>query len=300
MVVAAAAPPRHGEPQGESAPTSSAGRTQAERKAGAATPAAQNKAEESGQEFQAPDGSFACRIPAGWKVRALNIGGAAVQVLEPESGGEERILLSAAPATAGSLQELAQQAIALVTQQLLPGFQVAAMPKFLSEGETQFAEITYVGMTASGQASWWHGLILKDKMALGVLGGARVDRAQAVTQQSRAVLRSMRPGKVPQNLALAAAILGKWAFYDRSGQTRGSVSKQIVFFQNGRYEYQAVTYIPDMPSDIDPTTRVSGTYQINGNILLARADNGQQATFTLELVPGGGLKIGGELFIRER
>jgi hypothetical protein len=78
------------------------------------------------------------------------------------------------------------------------------------------------------------------------------------------------------------------------------VSKQIVFYQNGRYEYQAVTYIPDMPSDIDPTTRVSGTYQINGNILLARADNGQQATFTLELVPGGGLKIGGELFIRER
>jgi len=220
-------------------------------------------------------------------------------VLEPENGGEERILVSASPSTASSLQELAQQAIALVTQQLLPGFRPASMPKFTQLGDAQVAEITYVGMTASGEASWWHGLILRDRIALGVLGGARTERAAAVEQACRSVLRSMRPGKTAQNPALAAAILGKWTFYDRSSQTRGSVSKQIIFYPNGRFEYTAATYMPDMPSDIDPTTRSSGTYQLNGNILMARSDTGQQATYTLELVPGGGLKINGELFIRE-
>lgn len=57
--------------------------------------------------------------------------------------------------------------------------------------------------------------------------------------------------------------------------------------------------MPDMPPGIDPTTHIAGTYQLNGNILIARSDAGQQATYTLELVPGGGLKINGELFIRE-
>ena len=41
--------------------------------------------------------------------------------------------------------------------------------------------------------------MLKDKLALGVLGGARTARAQAVEEVCRDVLRSMRPGKVAQN-----------------------------------------------------------------------------------------------------
>ena len=57
--------------------------------------------------------------------------------------------------------------------------------------------------------------------------------------------------------------------------------------------------MPDMPPGIDPTTRVTGTYQLKGNLLIARSDTGQQATYTVELVQGGGLRINGELFIRE-
>jgi len=275
-------------------------KTRAGRSEAAPANVTQQPAEATGTDFQAPDGSFTCRIPSGWKARSASIGGTTVHVLEPNDGGEERILVSAVPATANSLQELAQQAIALVTQQLLPGYVVAATPKFTQQGESQVVEITYMGMTGMGKASWWHGLMLKDRIALGVLGGAREDRAQIIGQQCRDVLRSLRPGKVPENTALAAAIIGKWTFYSRSGQTRGSVSKEVVFYPNGRFEYTAATYLPDMPPDIDPTTRSSGTYQLTGNILIARSDNGQQATFTLELVPGGGLKINGELFIRER
>ena len=266
----------------------------------APAPTAAKPVAASGTEYRASDGSFTCRVPSGWKARAANIGGTTVQVLEPENGGDERILVSATPSTANSLQELAQQAITLVTQQLLPGYSLAGMPKITQQGDMQVVEISYVGMAGGGQASWWHGLMLKDQIAMGVLGGARADRAQAVEEQCRTVLYSMRPRNAQNNTALAAAILGKWTFYSRSNQTGGSVNKQIIFYPNGRFEYSATTYIPDMPPGIDPTTRITGTYQIIGNTLLGRADNGQQATSTLEFVPGGGLKINGELFIREQ
>jgi hypothetical protein len=82
--------------------------------------------------------------------------------------------------------------------------------------------------------------------------------------------------------------------------TGGSVNKQVVFYPNGRFEYTATTYMPDMLPGIDPTTRTSGTCQLSGNILTARADNDQQATYTLESVSGGGLRINGELFVREQ
>jgi len=264
-------------------------------------PAAQEKAAAAGIEYRASDGSFTCRIPNGWKARATDIGGTAVQVLEPEKGGEERILVSALPSSEGDIQELVQQAIPLVTQQLLPGLRLAAMPRFPQEGDLQIAEIRYVGMAASGgQVSWWHGLMLKDGIALGVLGGAREDRAQMVEQLCRDVLQSMRPAKVQANTTIAAAIIGRWSYYSRSGATGGSLNKQVVFYPNGRFEYTATTYMPNLPTDIDPTTRTSGTYQLNGSILTSRTDNGQQATYTLESVSGGGLRINGELFVREQ
>lgn len=264
-------------------------------------PAAQEKDAAAGIEYRASDGSFTCRIPNGWKARATDIGGTAVQVLEPEKGGEEQILVSALPSSEGDIQELVQQAIPLVTQQLLPGLRLAAMPRFPQEGDLQIAEIRYVGMAASGgQVSWWHGLMLKDGIALGVLGGAREDRAQMVEQLCRDVLQSMRPAKAQANTTIAAAIIGRWSYYSRSGATGGSLNKQVVFYPNGRFEYTATTYMPNLPTDIDPTTRTSGTYQLNGSILTSRTDNGQQATYTLESVSGGGLRINGELFVREQ
>jgi hypothetical protein len=264
-------------------------------------PAAREKAADPGIEYRASDGSFTCRIPGGWKARATDIGGTTIQVFEPENGGEERILISATPSSANDVQELAQLAIPLVTQQLLPGLRLAAMPKFPQEGDLQVVEISYVGMAASGgQVSWWHGLMLKDGIALGVLGGARADRAPIVEQLCRDVLQSMRPAKAQSNTTLAAAIIGRWSYYSRSGMTGGSVNKQVVFYPNGRFEYTATTYMPDMLPGIDPTTRTSGTCQLSGNILTARADNGQQATYTLESVSGGGLRINGELFVREQ
>lgn len=258
-----------------------------------------------GTEFRAPDGSFTCTVPAGWRIRSASVGVTPVHILEPENGGDERILVSSSPATANTIQEIAQQAMMIVSQQLMPGLRPVSAPSISQTGGFPVAEISYVGFAAAGQVSWWQGILLKDRMSFSVLGGARADRAQLVEQQSRTVFRSIRPGKPPANTGvantgLATAIIGTWSFYDRSGVTGGSSSKQLTFYPNGRFEYAATTYIPNLPSDVDPTTRSSGTYRLNGNTLTAQSDNGQQATFMLQLVQGGALSINGELFIRER
>jgi hypothetical protein len=64
---------------------------------------------------------------------------------------------------------------------------------------------------------------------------------------------------VPSGWKARATNIGKWTYYSRSGNTGGSVNKQIIFYPNGRFEYTATTFMPDMPPGIDPTTRFSGT-----------------------------------------
>jgi hypothetical protein len=181
--------------------------------------------------------------------------------------------------------------------------QPAGAPNFIQMGGAPAVEIVYKGMTAAGQVSWWHGIILRERTYYAVLGGAVAQRAALVEKESRAIFRGIQPGQArpsADQAGLAAALVGQWSFYDRSGLTKGSSSKQIVFYPNGRFEYTAATYLPDLPADVDPTTRASGQYRLNGNTLIVQLDTGQTATYTLQLVQGGGLLINGELFIRER
>jgi hypothetical protein len=256
-------------------------------------------APQAGKDFEAPDRSLSCLVPAGWRARTSAIGGTAVHVLEPEGGGEERILVSTGLATASTIQELAQQTIALVTQQLMPGLQAAAPPVFTKASGFPAAELSYRGVTVAGPVVWWQGVVLKDKQYATVLGGARSERAQAVEKECRAVFGSIKIAPVKENAQLAQVIVGRWTWFNRSNNSGVSTSKQVSFYANGRFDYNASTFVPNLPSGVDPTTQASGTFRIQGNTLLAQFDNGQQATFTLELVPGGGLKINGELFIRE-
>jgi hypothetical protein len=253
-----------------------------------------------GQEFRAPDGSFSCPVPAGWKVQTTTLGGSPVHVFEPPGGGEDRILVTSGPAPVGSIQEFAQIAMAFVCQQLLPGVQPAGPPNFTQVGGLPAVEISYKGQSAAGPVSWWQGILIKDRTYFAVLGGARSERAVSVEKESRAILGGLRPSEAPASSDLAASIIGSWSFYDRSGVTGGASNKQITFYPNGRFEYTATTYMPNLPVDVDPTTRAAGNYRLNGNMLVVQLDSGQTATYTLQLVPGGGLSINGEMFIRER
>jgi hypothetical protein len=264
----------------------------------------------AGTSYDAPDGSLSLRVPQGWRATSNTIGASPVQVLQPEDGGDERMIVGTGPATANSIQELALQTMQLVTQQLLPGAQVASQPRFGQTAGAPVAELSYRG--PDGQSFWWQAVMLKDSQYITVLAGARSERAAMIEQQSRAVFGSIRlrqgqkaAGPAGQaNGQLANLIVGHWTWYHRTanagGSTAGSTSREMWIYPNGRYQYTAVTYVPNMPSGIDPTTTITGTYQVQGNRLIARADNGQQATFTIEIVDGGkGMKIDGELYIRE-
>jgi len=83
----------------------------------------------AGSNYEAPDHSVSFQVPSGWKARTADLSGTPIQVVERE-GGDEKILVNSGPATANSIQELAQQAAQLVTQQLFPGFRVASSPRF--------------------------------------------------------------------------------------------------------------------------------------------------------------------------
>jgi hypothetical protein len=262
------------------------------------------------REFQTQDKSFATRVPLGWRSRTIMTGAHPLHVFEPEGTGEERILVSSGVAAADSIRDLAQQSMALAMQ-LFPGLRPAGTPSFLQVAGEPAAEVSYTGISAAGDpVSGWQGVILKDRFYFAVMGLARADRPTPIKKEARFMLRSMRPGHIEENRQLAAAIVGRWTFYQGSSsgggsnRTSSSVSKQVTFYPNGRFEYQGAVYVDtNMPGGGGGTAsgdKIStGTYKVYGNTLYSQIDGGEQAVFGLELVQGGGLKIDGTLFIRE-
>jgi lipocalin-like protein len=261
-----------------------------------------------GTDYKAPDGSLTLRLPQGWRAAPTVSNGVTIYILQPSDGGEDRILVAAGPASKNTIRELADETVRVVTQQLLPGSRATSAPKFVDTSAGPTAELSY---ELPGQSVWWQAVVLlKDNRYITALGGARRDRSALIQQLSRAVFGSVR--LVPVNQAsspastgqLAQLIVGHWTWYHKTdsagGRIAASTSREIWFYANGRYQYTSVTYVPNMPPGIDPTTTVSGTYQIQGNKIIARADNGQSQTFTVEIVEGGkGLKLDGELYIRD-
>ena len=261
-------------------------------------------------EFQAPDKSFATRVPQGLKSRTIMSGAQPLYVFEPKDGGEDRIIVSSGVATAKSIQELAQQAMTLASQ-LFPVLRPTGAPSFTQIAGSPAAEVSYSGTSATGmQVSGWNGAILKDRFYFSVMGLAQSDRAKNIEQQSRFMLRSMRPGLIEQNLQLARAILGRWTYYQGSSSGAGSsrmsssVSRIVTFYPNGRFEYLgAVSVDTNLPggggggASGDKTT--TGTFKVYGNTLYAEIDGGGPAVFGLEVLQGGGLKIDGLMYIRE-
>ncbi len=90
------------------------------------TAAPQSTRPTGGSQFEAPDHSISFPVPAGWRARITDLGGTPVYVLERDAGNE-KIFVGVGPATASSIQELAQQGVELVTRQLLPGLRPASM-----------------------------------------------------------------------------------------------------------------------------------------------------------------------------
>jgi hypothetical protein len=54
----------------------------------------------AGASYDAPDGSLSLRVPRGWRAMSNTIGTSPVQVLQPDNGGEERMIVGTGPAAA--------------------------------------------------------------------------------------------------------------------------------------------------------------------------------------------------------
>jgi hypothetical protein len=245
-------------------------------------------------EHRAQDGSFTVQLPAGWNAREISLQGTPLHVIEPAAGGDERILLSVGPTQARNVNELCQLA-AMITVQLFPGLRLEGMPRISGNS----AELRYSG---NGASAWQSVTMANQNQAVAVTALARPERLAAVEQASRNILgtvRMMTPTSDPSS-PLARIIVGRWTYFHRTHNT-GSSSRQITFFLNGRYDYQATVMMNvEIPTGVDPTTRITGTYTVRGNTVSFRADNGQTAQYTVQIVEGGkGLQVNGDLYIRE-
>jgi hypothetical protein len=257
----------------------------------------------SGTTCQGPDGAFTFRLPKGWRAQAVPLGGQPAMALTPTNGGDERIILSATPAK-GSIREVAQQGISFVLQSF-PGVRPQGSPAFSTINGMPAVELSYEGDLLNGSSlRLWGGALLKNGTCYGVMALGRSEGGAVIERHARALFRTIRPARgrpVPQ---MARAIVGRWSYY--YGSTSGigtstssstSVSKTVVFHPNGRFEYiGGVSTNVELPSDIGG--HGSGDTR-SGSTLTARFDSGGQATFRVEPVPGGALKINGMLFIRE-
>jgi hypothetical protein len=263
-----------------------------------------------GVAYRAPDGAFTCRLPSGWTAQNTSLGGQPVTVLAP-ANGEPRILLFGNPAASPSIREVTRQGIALVMQSF-PGVRPVGAPKISRVNGAPAAEVAYGGeLMTGGTVRLWGAAMLQNGLCLGVLSLAPQEGAARVESRARELFRSMRAGKPQPGGQLARAIVGRWSYYYGSSSGIGtstasstSVSKTVTFYPNGRFEYVGgVSSSVDLPSDIGGSasgdSRASGTYRLQGSTLVARFDGGGQATFRLQFVPGGALKINGMLFIRE-
>jgi hypothetical protein len=264
----------------------------------------------AGTTSQGPDGAFTFRRPAGWQAQAVTLGGQPATLLAPTNGGEERIILSATPA-AGSIREVAQQGIRFVLQSF-PGVQPQGSPSFFTINGMPAAELAYRGAMPNGSpVRLWGGALLKSGTCYAVMAMARAESGEVIERQARTLFRTIRPARERPTPQLARALVGRWSYYYGSSSGIGtstssssSVSKTVVFYPNGRFEYiSGVSTNVELPSDIggygSGDTRVTGTYRLSGNTLVARYDGGGQATFRVEAVQGGALRINGLLFIRE-
>jgi hypothetical protein len=251
-----------------------------------------------GSMFQSQDHSVSFPTPAGWTVRTLDAGGMPLYVLDRE-GGQERILV-ASGAAAGSIQEIAQQGMQLVTQQM-PALRPVSAPRFSQINGAPLATISYAGNAQGTEVKGVHLITLQNGQYFGALGLADTNNSQMVQDACQAIVGGARLSRVQQSRGPGnvAGLVGSWIYY-KSSQMGCSTDRNLTIYANGRYEYTTSAYCPNIAPGIDPTSHISGTYTVSGNTIVGRTDNGQTETFTYQLLQGGQiLQIGSDQYFRK-
>lgn len=254
-------------------------------------------AQEAGAEFRAPDGSFVCRVPPGWQATTAALGAQPIGVFDPADSGRARILVFSNVAV-GGIEQVARQGAAVTTRDF-PGVSPEGQPTFGEAEGLPTAWIAYRGTLANGVAARiWSGVLLKEPFAFWVVGLATAETAARGEEAARAVFASLQPGEIPENAALARAIVGRWEYYYASSSGTGDdrfnfwLQKILVFTPDGRFTYQVA-------NSEGAQSHASGRYRVYGPWLYAEIDGGGRAVLALELAAHNGLKVEGELYLRQ-
>lgn len=261
----------------------------------------------AGSEYTAADRSFSIRVPDGWRVRTSEVLGQTMTIVEPNSGGEERVLVGGGVAMATNIQDLSQQAAHLAGQ-FLPGARFASTPKFYAHGTWPAAEQTYRNSNLAG----WNGMFLQGEFYFAVFALARPGREAVLEQTGRAILQSAKFHGLARNAPLERALAGRWlntgnrTHRTNVRDTLHYISNwSVVFTPDGQFRSEKETWV-DTHSEIhgggntNASAVHTGTFRVYGNVLAADIAGVGRQLFTVEFYPNGtGVKLNGQLFTRE-
>ena len=140
--------------------------------------------------FRAPDGSYSTVLPPGWTSQRTGFGAQALDTFSPNNGGQERIMISATPATA-NLQQFVP-GLATMTTSMFPALRLTHAPNYGKIDGNPAAELQYEGVFPNGaRVSAWHGVRLMGGMYYSVFCVAQSDQAAAVERDADTMLRNL-------------------------------------------------------------------------------------------------------------
>jgi hypothetical protein len=252
-----------------------------------------------GAEFAAPDATYRFAVPDGWRAKYSPL----MTVLEPANGGEARIMIGSGISAAKNMDEFTRQA-AQLTGQMFPGARLTAGPKI----NGNVAEQEY----ANGPYSGWNGMQLQGEVYFAVLVIGRAPELAQWQSLGRGILQSAKFQAPARNPGAEQALVGRWEFSDykssRPSPRESSSSSQnwTVVFEPGNRFRSSKSFWVDVNSAIysgggtaSSTQEATGTYRIHGSTLVADIDGYGRYLFLCEPYGNGGVKLNGQLFLRQ-
>jgi hypothetical protein len=264
---------------------------------GPATPGLQQEYQGPSTEFQAPDHSFTCRVPQGWKANAVASGGLSALQLLPESGNDRQIQAFWNIVPGATIDQLARNEIAWWQSK---GAELLEAPRFEQVDGADAVEMVFGGRQQNGaEMRWWAGRILKGPFLFVVDGTALAPAAPLPQQHARFLFRSLRLGEIPENRQLAASIVGSWSHLEKRSSNNW-ILRQWWFDPSGRYQYRGIShyYDSDLGGGGDSESRETGAFKVYGSLLLVLPEQESSGVYLLEPVPPDVLKIGGDIYRR--
>jgi hypothetical protein len=231
-------------------------------------------------------------VPAGWTTHVLPNSHQTALRLLPAAGNDREMQVFWTIAPGATIEKAA--AFEIGSWQSM-GAQLVAAPRYLQVAGLPAVEMSFAGRLADGtELRLWAGRVLKGEFLFLVNAYSLVPATPETEQHARFLFRSLEPGEIRENAALASAIVGRWSRLERKSMDNW-VLHQWLFEPAGRYQFLGVSDF----LGTSKVTREQGSYRVYGSLLLVLPDAGTPDVYFLEPLPPGSLRIGSQVFNRQ-